>query len=46
MPQLVPFYYLNQVSFLYMFLIIFTYVLYEYILPNYLLAELARLRLT
>ena len=34
MPQFVPFYFINQVSSIYFFLIIMVYILYKYLLPN------------
>ena len=43
MPQLIPFYFLNQLSFLFLTLIVLIYVLSKYILPNFLLLHTIRL---
>jgi len=45
MPQLVPFYFLNQISLIFMVLTILTYVLYKYILPNNVLLMFIRKKL-
>lgn len=43
MPQLVPFYFLNQVSFAFFLLMVLVYVSSKYILPNFMLVQLARM---
>jgi hypothetical protein len=45
MPQFVPFYFINQISSVYFFLIIFIYILYRYLLPNTLILLLTRFAL-
>jgi len=35
MPQLVPFYFLNQITFAFILLILMTYVFSKYILPRF-----------
>nr|YP_009162974.1 ATP synthase F0 subunit 8 [Phycomyces blakesleeanus]AKT93741.1 ATP synthase F0 subunit 8 [Phycomyces blakesleeanus] len=43
MPQLVPFYFLNQVSFAFLLLMVLLYVVSKYILPNFMLVQSARM---
>ena len=43
MPQLIPFYFVNQLSFLFLTLIVLIYILSKYILPNFLLLHTIRL---
>jgi len=43
MPQLIPFYYLNQLSFFFLSLILLIYILSKYLLPNLLLLQTIRL---
>lgn len=43
MPQLVPFYFMNQVFFAYLFFILIIWVLSKWILPNTFLTFLARM---
>jgi F-type H+-transporting ATPase subunit 8 len=43
MPQLIPFYFVNQVSFAYLSLIILIWVLSKWILPNITLIRFARI---
>lgn len=35
MPQLIPFYFVNQVSFAYLLLLVLIIIVSKYILPNY-----------
>nr|AZP39726.1 ATP synthase F0 subunit 8 [Arthonia susa] len=46
MPQLMPFYFVNQVTFLFLILIIILYVLSKYILPKYISLFSARLSIS
>lgn len=43
MPQLVPFYFLNQVSFAFFLLMVLFYVASKYILPNFIVVQSARM---
>ena len=43
MPQLAPFYFVNQLSFLLLTLIVLIYIVSKYLLPNYLLLHTIRL---
>jgi len=43
MPQFVPFYFINQISFAYVALIIIIYFFSKWILPNFPLVSLARM---
>ena len=43
MPQLIPFYFLNQLSFLFFTLIVLIYIFSKYILPSYTLQQVIRL---
>lgn len=42
MPQLVPFFFINQISFVFLVLVFLIYVNSKYILPRYLELFLAR----
>jgi len=42
MPQLVPFYFINQVSFAFILLIIMIYVFSKYILPRFVRLFISR----
>jgi len=46
MPQLVPFYFLNQLSFAFLTLIVLIFVLSKYILPLFTYRNVVRLYLT
>ena len=46
MPQLVPFYFLNQLSFAFLTLIILIFVLSKYILPLFTYRNVVRLYIT
>ena len=46
MPQLIPFYFLNQLVFAFLTLIVLIYVLSKYILPLYTYKNVVRLYLT
>jgi len=46
MPQLVPFYFLNQVSYGFIILFVLLYLVSKYILPYYALLQLSRLTLS
>lgn len=46
MPQLVPFYFLNQLSFSFLTLIVLIFVLSKYILPLFTYRNVVRLYLT
>ncbi len=46
MPQLIPFYFLNQLSFSFLTLIILIYVLSKYILPLFTYRNVVRLYIT
>lgn len=43
MPQLVPFYFLNQLSYGYFVLLVLLYVSSKYILPNFMVVQSARM---
>lgn len=43
MPQLVPFYFLNQVTFAFVLLVIIVFVLFKYILPRFVRLFIARI---
>jgi F-type H+-transporting ATPase subunit 8 len=43
MPQLIPFYFINEVSFAFIILIIIIYMLSKYILPRFILLYLIRI---
>nr|YP_203301.1 ATP synthase F0 subunit 8 [Rhizopus arrhizus]AAW49468.1 ATP synthase F0 subunit 8 [Rhizopus arrhizus] len=43
MPQLVPFYFLNQVSFAFLLLMVLLYVVSKFILPNFKLVQSSRM---
>ena len=46
MPQLTPFYFLNQLSFSFLSLIVLIYVLSKYILPLFTYRNVVRLYIT
>jgi len=46
MPQLVPFYFLNQLSFAFLTLIVLIFVLSKYVLPLFTYRNVVRLYLT
>jgi len=43
MPQLKPFFFVNQLSFLFLTLIVLIYIFSKYLLPNYLNLQIIRL---
>ena len=43
MPQLVPFYFVNQVTFAFAFLIIILYILSKYVLPRFVRLFISRI---
>ena len=43
MPQLIPFYFVNQVSFTFLTLLILIYVFSKYILPSFTYQQVVRL---
>ena len=43
MPQLIPHYFVNQISFTFLVLIVLIYVLSKYILPSFTLNQVVRL---
>jgi F-type H+-transporting ATPase subunit 8 len=45
MPQLIPFYYVNQISFLFLSLITLIYIFSKYILPLYHSLQVIRMYL-
>jgi len=46
MPQLIPFYFLNQLSFSFLTLLILIYVFSKYILPLFTFQQVIRLYIT
>ena len=46
MPQLIPFYFLNQLSFSLLTLIVLVYVLSKYILPLFTFQQVVRMYIT
>jgi F-type H+-transporting ATPase subunit 8 len=46
MPQLIPFYFLNQISFTFLTLLILIYVFSKYILPSFTYQQVVRLYIT
>jgi F-type H+-transporting ATPase subunit 8 len=46
MPQLVPFYFINQVTFTFVLLTVLIYILSKYILPRFLRLSLSRVFIT
>jgi F-type H+-transporting ATPase subunit 8 len=46
MPQLIPFYFLNQLSFSFLTLLILIYVLSNYILPLFTFQQVIRMYIT
>ena len=45
MPQLIPFYYFNEVLWTFLIIYVLLYILSKYILPQYTLISISRLRL-
>ena len=45
MPQLVPFYFINQITFCYIFFVALLWILSKYLLPNMPLTSFARMSL-
>lgn len=43
MPQLIPFFYVNQISFTFLTLLILIYVFSKYILPSFTYQQVVRL---
>jgi F-type H+-transporting ATPase subunit 8 len=43
MPQLVPFYFINQVTFAFTFLIVILYILSKYVLPRFVRLFVSRM---
>lgn len=46
MPQLIPFYFLNQISFSFLSLLVLIYILSKYILPSFTLQQVIRMYIT
>jgi F-type H+-transporting ATPase subunit 8 len=46
MPQLIPYYFLNQITFAFVALLILVYILSKYILPLFTLLQVARIYIT
>ena len=46
MPQLIPYYFLNQITFAFVALFILVYILSKYILPLFTLLQVARIYIT
>ena len=46
MPQLIPFYYLNQLSFSFLTLLVLIYVFSKYILPLFTFQQVIRMYIT
>ena len=46
MPQLIPYYFLNQITFAFVVLLILVYILSKYILPLFTLLQVARIYIT
>jgi F-type H+-transporting ATPase subunit 8 len=46
MPQLIPFYYINQISFTFLTLLILIYLFSKYILPTFTYQQVIRLYIT
>jgi F-type H+-transporting ATPase subunit 8 len=46
MPQLIPFYFVNQISFTFLTLLILIYVFSKYILPSFTYQQVVRLYIT
>ena len=46
MPQLIPFYFLNQLSFTFLSIIVLVYVLSKYILPLFTFQQVVRMYIT
>ena len=46
MPQLIPFYFLNQLSFSFLTLLVLIYVFSKYVLPMFTLQQVTRMFIT
>ena len=46
MPQLIPFFFINQISFTFLTLLILIYVFSKYILPSFTYQQVVRLYIT
>lgn len=46
MPQLIPFYFLNQISFSFLSLLVLIYILSKYILPSFTFQQVIRMYIT
>jgi F-type H+-transporting ATPase subunit 8 len=46
MPQLTPYYFLNQITFAFAALLILVYILSKYVLPLFTLLQVARIYIT
>lgn len=46
MPQLIPFYFLNQISFSFLSLLVLIYILSKYVLPSFTLQQVIRMYIT
>ena len=46
MPQLIPFFFVNQISFTFLTLLILVYVFSKYILPSFTYQQVVRLYIT
>ena len=46
MPQLIPFYFLNQLSFSFLTLLVLIYIFSKYILPMFTLQQVTRMFIT
>ena len=46
MPQLIPFFFVNQISFTFLTLLVFIYMFSKYILPSFTYQQVVRLYIT
>lgn len=46
MPQLIPYYFLNQITFAFAVLLILVYILSKYVLPLFTLLQVVRIYIT
>ena len=46
MPQLLPFYFVNQLSFSFLSLLALIYIIYKYILPSFTYVQVVRMYIT
>jgi F-type H+-transporting ATPase subunit 8 len=46
MPQLLPYFFLNQITFVFVVLLVLVYILSKYVLPLFTLLQVARLYIT